>query len=115
MEMERRHERLPVEYRVYIDSENDSDERDIEICKALDISKSGIRLQLKRELAVNAFIHLAVEARGEPPLILVAVVRWCQPLEVEDAAGNWLAGLELQASADSDYESWCTLLEELAL
>lgn len=115
MELERRHIRLPVNYRVYIDSDGETGGEAIEVCQALDVSRSGIRLGLDRELAVNAFIHLGVEASGAAPLILVAVVRWCRPREDEatDTTCNWCAGLELQPAPGSDYRGWCDLLEEL--
>ncbi len=116
MDLDRQHTRLPAGYRVYIEADSNDNEEPISVCQALDISRSGIRLQLDRELALGAFIHLGVEASGEAPLILVAVVRWCRPLEAAnggDATTHWLAGLELQPATGSDYESWFALLDTL--
>ena len=113
MELERRHRRLPAGYRVYIASDEGLDENPIEICQALDVSASGIRIALRRELPVTAFIHLGIEAGDDsPPLILVAVVRWCRPPDAraEKTANSWLAGLEIQPASDSDYTAWCQLL-----
>ncbi|MFV8819460.1 PilZ domain-containing protein [Haliea sp. E17] len=113
MDLERRHIRLPAKYRVYIEADAAAGEdNSIEVCRALDVSLSGLQLELTRELALNAYIHVGVEASGAAPLILVAVVRWCRPADA-DRPDTWRAGLELQPdAADSDYSDWRRLLAQ---
>jgi len=118
VKLDRQHLRLPVENRVFIESESaEAGETGgkVTICKTLDVSVNGMQISLDHELPVGAFLHLGVEASHPEPsdntFFLVAAVRWCRPQESED--GPWLAGLELQEARGSDIARWGQLIAGL--
>lgn len=110
-EMERAHNRLPLQSRVYIESEASPTADDggptIVICTTLDVSARGLQVALAEELTEGAFLQIGVDLPGETnedTLYLVGQVCWCRPAD----EGNlpWLAGFALLPAEDSDLSRW---------
>ena len=81
-------------------------------CNTLDISRSGLRVQVSRALTIGAILQIGVElSPGERPLYLAGEVKWCLPARDEEEA--WTAGFELLNASDSDIEQWYALVEEM--
>lgn len=119
MDLDRKHLRLPVESRVFIEldapvagSDNDSS---LAICKTLDVSATGMQISLDHELTEQAFLQIGVEPpHGDDAadtFFLTVQVRWCRPGTTEDQP--WLAGLALLPAEHSDIDRWIELISEL--
>lgn len=117
MDLERKHLRLPVESRVFIELEapvSGSDEAgNIAICTTLDVSAQGLQVSLEHELIEQAYLQIGIEpphAEGATaePFFLAAQVRWCRP--GPDEAQPWLAGLALLPAGQSDIDQWIELI-----
>ncbi len=120
MELDRKHLRLPVESRVFIELDASVDavegESSVAICKTLDVSAQGMRVLLDHELQEDAYLQVGVEppqAEGtsEATFFLVAQVRWCRPADQDE--GSFLAGLALMQSEGSDIDHWVNLISTL--
>ena len=119
MDLDRKHLRLPVESRVFV--ELDAAVGDVEaegnviICRTLDVSTRGLQVALEHELAEQAYLQIGVEPpRGDSnadTFFLIAQVRWCRPGEDDDQP--WVAGLALMQAQGSDIDRWIQLISEL--
>jgi hypothetical protein len=90
--------------RVSSDAEGSSS-ADIIICNSVDISASGIRAGIDRELRLGAILQVGIELAGEEhTLYLVGEVRWCIPSA--DDVEHWLVGFKLLDAQYSDIEAW---------
>ena len=120
MDLERKHLRLPVESRVFIELEapvsGADTPADIAICKTLDVSARGLQVALDHELIEQAYLQIGVEPPHSEgtlaePFFLAAQVRWCRPGEARDQP--WLAGLALLPAGQSDIDQWIALISGL--
>ena len=114
-ELEREHNRLPLESRVYIELEapaaGSGRDSTIVVCQTLDVSARGLQLALAEELTEGAFLQIGVDVArdsDEATLYLVGQVCWCRPSESGDMP--WLAGFALLPAGESDLEQWEALI-----
>lgn len=112
-ELERAHNRLPLESRVYVEREASAsgDEGDALVCHTLDVSARGLQVALDEELTEGAFLQIGIDfpgEAGEETLYLVGQVCWCRPARRGDPA--WLAGFALLPAEDSDLDRWEALI-----
>ena len=108
--------RLPVEYRVFVEvvsAQPGSDgEADIAVCQTLDVSATGLKVALDRQLTTGAILQIGVEPPGAADTFyLTGEVRWCRHTRSDDV--QWYAGFELLNAADSDIERWERLVSSL--
>lgn len=76
---------------------------------SVDISSSGIQLELERELIVGTILDLCVKLNSVPrKFFLTAEVRWCSPVR----EGLFNVGIEIINGMDTDYNSWMMLFED---
>ncbi|WP_165787168.1 PilZ domain-containing protein [Pseudohalioglobus lutimaris] len=119
MDLERKHLRLPVESRVFIELEERSDDtRDqgsVVVCRTLDVSAQGLRVAVDQELEEQAYLQIGVEpphsAEATETFFLIAQVRWCRPGELPEQP--FVAGLALMQAQGSDIDHWITLISSL--
>ncbi len=120
MDLERKHLRLPVQSRVFIELESavagSEAGSNIAICTTLDVSAQGLQIALDQELTEQAYLQIGVEpphAEGDDgeAFFLAAQVRWCRPGDSEDQP--WLAGLALLQAGQSDIDRWIALISDL--
>jgi hypothetical protein len=81
-------------------------------CKTLDVSLSGLRVGINRQLDVGAILQIGVDlSEAQDTFYLVGEVKWC----CRDDKGEtlWLAGFELLNAADTDLESWRHAVTEI--
>jgi hypothetical protein len=115
-ELNRAHPRHPFEGKIFIellasDIENDQPGEIIQ-CKTLDVSLSGLRVGINRQLDVGAILQVGVDlSEVEDTFYLVGEVKWC----CRDDKGEtlWLAGFELLNAADTDLEFWRQAVTEI--
>ena len=105
----RQQDRLAFEGKMFIErvsSDVLSDSpADVLVCMTVDISPSGIRVGVKRELPMGAILQIGVELAGEQHTHhLVGEILWCIPSADED--DFWLVGFQLLDAQDSDIEEW---------
>lgn len=110
---QRRHLRLPVASRVFIElvapGLAEDDHGEIAACKTLDVSRGGLRVSLDRELTVGAILQIGVEWPGaDDTLYLAGEVKWCR--ELHTRPHRWSAGFQLMNANNSDIASWLRLL-----
>lgn len=118
-EIERQNQRLPLQSRVFIEFEaaaaGSSEEAQLAVCKALDVSSTGLRVMLQHELTVDAFLQIGVEPPGVEgeveTFFLAGQVRWCRPSGDQDLP--WLAGFALLPAEHSDISRWVALISQL--
>lgn len=122
MELERKHLRLPLESRVFIELESSLGAMHggstVAICNTLDVSAEGLRVALEHELEELAYLQIGIEppnsaegAESAEPFFLLAQVRWCRPVEETDH--TFLAGLALMPAQGSDIERWIHLITDM--
>ena len=109
----RKHLRLPVEARTFIEVEAAGPEGGSEprlvTCHTLDVSREGVKVMIAEQLMVGTILQIGVDLPDSSnTLYLAGEVRWC--LQVED---SWSAGLKLLDSAGSDTGRWYALLDGL--
>ena len=112
-EDQRRHLRLPVESRVFIElvsaGVGSATAGKVAVCKTLDVSRGGLRVSLEQELVVGAILQIGVELpQREDTLYLAGEVRWCLANPAPES--GWSAGFALLNAGDSDIDSWISLL-----
>jgi hypothetical protein len=111
----RRHERLSFQGTIFIELISpgmSGHDGEVVICKTIDISQSGLRVGVDRELTVGAILQIGVDLLdAEDTLYLAGEVRWCGP--DDDAEDRWLVGFELMNANDSDIEAWRAALTEM--
>ncbi len=115
-EEKRKHQRLSFEGTIFLElvapgmAEDHSGE--VVLCKTIDISRSGVRVGVDRELTVGAILQIGVElSQEENTLYLAGEVKWCR--QSGDEATVWLVGFELLNASNSDIETWRALLTEM--
>ncbi|RLQ20815.1 PilZ domain-containing protein [Seongchinamella sediminis] len=120
MDLERKHLRLPVETRVFIELEAPASGSDapghIATCKTLDVSANGLQVALEHELIEQTYLQIGIEPpqvgdAASEPFFLAAQVRWCRAGETADQP--WLAGLALLPAGHSDIGRWIDLISGL--
>lgn len=120
MDLERKHLRMPVQSRVFIELEAAVSGSDapgnIAICKTLDVSASGLQVALEHELIEQAYLQIGIEPpqsgdAGSEPFFLAAQVKWCRAGESPEQP--WLAGLALLPAGQSDIDQWIELISGL--
>ena len=120
MDLERKHLRLPVQSRVFIELEAPVSGSDapgnIVVCKTLDVSARGLQVALDHELIEQAYLQIGIEpphAEGATaqPFFLAAQVKWCRAGDAADQP--WLAGLALLPAGQSDIDQWIELISGL--
>ena len=76
------------------------------LCRILDVSSSGMRIRVDRELPETAILRLCADfGRDRAPLEVVGEVRWCR-----EADEYFEAGFVLYESAYTDIEAWKKLI-----
>ncbi|QFU76973.1 PilZ domain-containing protein [Halioglobus maricola] len=115
---ERKHQRLPIESRVFIElvaaPAGSGEDAQIAICKTMNVSSHGLMVALEQELPVEAFLQIGVEPprdTGSEAFYMLGQVRWCKPSD--DPEFPWLAGFALQQAEHSDISSWIKLITAL--
>lgn len=71
------------------------------LCEAIDFSANGLQLKLDRELTAGAILRVGVQVPHYKPCYLVGQVKWSR---LEN--GDWLAGLLLYESEQTDIAFW---------
>ena len=85
---------------------------EVVMCKTIDISRSGLRVGVNRELIVGAILQIGVELTDEEEtLYLAGEVKWCR--RDENSEQPWLVGFELLNANDSDIDAWRTALSNM--
>lgn len=112
----RRHMRLPIETRMFIELEapglSGKTASNMLACTAEQVSRGGFQAALDRELSPESIFQVVIESpQTSEPLHLWAEVVWCHP--DPDKADSWRAGFKLINNQDSDIEQWISLLIEL--
>jgi hypothetical protein len=80
-------------------------------CDVIDVSFSGLSVDIDRELIVGSILSLSAELPSmEKPFYLVGKVMWCRSA-VNDQQVGWTAGFHLMTARDSDIATWKELLE----
>lgn len=72
----------------------------------IDVSASGLKLELQSELPVDSTIDVVVTLKGNAKqYFLSGKVRWCKKADNE---GNYHVGIVLQdlMNTDTDYNAW---------
>ena len=76
------------------------------LCRILDVSSSGMRIRVDRELPETAILRLCADfGRDRSPLEVVGEVRWCR-----EEGDYFEAGFVLYESAYTDIDSWKKLI-----
>ena len=108
--------RLPMECRVFIEviaaQAGNNAEPEIAICQTLDLSASGLKVAVDRELTRHAILQIGVELPDlAETLYLTGEVRWCRRTGGDKV--RWYAGFELLNAHGSDIERWEALVRSL--
>lgn len=81
----------------------------------IDISASGLRLALQKQLPVDSTIDVVVILKGSPKqYFLSGKVRWCKKA---DDKNNYHVGVALQdlINTETDYKAWRTALKNASI
>jgi hypothetical protein len=110
---QRRHQRLPVDSRVFIElvapGLGSPQSGQVATCRTLDVSKGGLRVSLDRELPEGAILQIGVELpQSSETLYLAGEVRWCH--RDQESERHWTAGFALLNADQSDIDRWVALL-----
>lgn len=119
----RRHLRLPVSTRTFIELEapdiNGAEAGRLAACTSETVSRGGIQVVLDEELAVSSILQIGVDAPNEDTTFFLAgEVKWCRPCaedekKQEEPLTGWRVGFEILNSHNSDIERWVALLASL--
>lgn len=114
MSDKRKHLRLPVESRTFIElvapHVGETGSGKLVACSTLDISRGGLQVTLPEEVTVGAILQIGIELPGEEhPLYLAGEVRWCQRNSA-DPERPYSAGFKVLNANRSDVERWVALL-----
>ena len=107
--------RLLTELTVFVELPTDlSDgEPDIMISRSLDISANGFRVIADRDLPVGSILRTCLQGSVEmQKYILITEVKWVRPYGRQ---GEFLIGLSLFESEDSDIMAWKEFIARQAL
>ena len=115
-EEQRKHLRLPVESRVFIELLSpdmvNNDPGKIVTCRTLNVSRRGLLVSIEHEVTVGAILQVGIQMpHEEEPLYLAAQVEWCR--SADDGDGEWSVGFTLMNANNSDIDSWESLLATL--
>lgn len=114
MPEQRKHLRLPVESRTFIElvSPNlgETESGKLVACHTLNISRGGLQVALPEPVTVGAILQIGIELPGEEsPLYLAGEVRWCLRNNMDEER-PYSAGFKLLNANSSDFERWGNLL-----
>lgn len=70
-------------------------------CTTLDISKTGLRVSLEKQLPIGFVVQLCIENDQGQLLLLFAELRWCKP-----DGERFESGFELMDTDQSDLSAW---------
>lgn len=103
--------RLPSKETIILQLTSTSDQNsEILVCNSVDISANGIQIVIDQPLEIGLILHLAIQWQGiSQPLTLVTEVKWMFQVEHH---GQWMTGLELLESDDSNLPLWKSLIAE---
>lgn len=112
----RRHLRLPLQSRVFIElvaaDIGCDDSGKVAQCRTLDVSRGGLRVTLEHQLVPGAIHQIGVELPDTgKTFYLAGEVRWC--IANRPPEHGWTAGFALLNAGDSDIDSWARLLAEM--
>ena len=110
----RRHLRLPLESRVFVEVESPPPGSlgpgKVARCETLQVSRAGLRARIDEAVTVGAILQIGVELPGQDePFYLVGQVRW--RMRDREVAGTWLVGFEILNAHGSDIKHWEAALE----
>ena len=109
MSEQRRHLRLPVESRTYIELVSPlvgkSGTGRLVTCQTMNVSRGGLQVSLAEEVTVGAILQIGVDLRDAEPLYLAGEVRWCLRNDQDDEH-PWSAGFKLLNAESSDIGRW---------
>jgi len=110
----RRHLRLPLESRVFVEIESPPPGSlgpgKVARCETLEVSRAGLRARILEAVSVGAILQIGVELPGQDePFYLVGQVRW--RMRDRDMPDAWLVGFEILNAHGSDIEHWEAALE----
>ncbi len=81
-------------------------------CTAVDVSRSGLRLEVAHEAPVGSDIDLWIDVKGYAgKYFLHGCVVWCYEFDAESK--DFYLGVEIQAQTSTDYQEWQQLVAEL--
>ena len=117
LQEKRRHPRLPVESKVFIELRapglGGSEPGKIALCRTTNISQRGIRVQLATELQAGSILQIGIDLPDSRQTIYLAgEVRWCDPAP-EEGPDRWAAGFMLLDAEGCDLELWRALLDDM--
>jgi hypothetical protein len=116
VEDKRRHLRLPLDSRVFIEllspKADHSEDRTIAQCNTLEVSRRGLSVSLESALTVHSILQIGVELPGpEQTIYLAAEVKWCEAMPGE--AERYCAGFEIIDGGGTDFSQWQSILIEM--
>lgn len=80
-------------------------------CSALDVSASGVRVQVACEVAVHSEIDLWIEAQAcAQKFFMHGLVKWCYEVDAEH--NIYQLGVELLNVPFTDFEEWRAILDD---
>ena len=116
MSEQRRHLRLPVESRTFIETVSPlvgkSGTGHLVTCKTMNISRGGLQVALTEEVTVGAILQIGVDLPDAQPLYLAGEVRWCMHND-QDKDYPWSAGFKLLNAYNSDIARWERLIKSM--
>tara|TARA_R110000823_G_scaffold119998_6_gene244320 strand:+ start:16517 stop:16876 length:360 start_codon:yes stop_codon:yes gene_type:complete len=117
MSEQRRHLRLPLESRTFIELVSPQlgtrGTGRLVTCQTLNISRGGLQVALGDAVTVGAILQISVELpTEEQPLYLAGEVRWCRYNDL-DAELRWLAGFKLLNAESTDIGRWVELIADM--
>ncbi len=106
-----RHDRLLVQILAASESMDIADRTFV--CKSVDASLNGMKIELDREIAVGSLVDLWASFEGmEQKFYLRGRVCWCYELGSESA--QFQLGVELEEAFATDYERWRSLISSFS-
>ena len=111
----RQHPRMSFQKAIYIEVMQRGQIRDTHAdvmrCETVDVSVSGLKVFVPREVPANSLLHIAAHTDDwQESLELKGVARWCAP--TADKQGYWL-GLELMDANSEAMHKWFMVLQRL--
>jgi Tfp pilus assembly protein PilZ len=119
MSDKRKHLRLPVESRTFIELESPrvghAGSGTVVLCKTLNVSRGGLLVVLEEEIPVGAILQIGVDLPGAgDTLYLAGEVRWCMPNEdTADDDHPWCAGFQILNADATDNQRWIEVMKKM--
>lgn len=83
------------------------------VCKSVDASINGFKIELDREIAIHSLLDLWASFEGvEEKFYLRGRVCWCYELASDSA--QFQLGVELEEAFATDYEKWRALISSFS-